>query len=276
MSCGRKIGNVKPGVYNDMRFADYLAEPAMSASKLKLLYRSYRDYEKGLKQSTSMKSGRLEHLAVLEPEKYDKIVVVVPEKRINEKGKEVKFVRTGGHWEEFQRSNLGKIIVSSTEDEQCRLVADAVHENHTARRYLTGDKEVSIFWEDQRFGPAKARFDCINTHGRFIADLKRTAKDLDRFGFTCDSLGYDIQSSWYLSGAKAVGIDVQVFYFIAYESSWPHDSSVQETPLGMLESGAAKIDVAFDNFKKAASGEFTGKIPGVTVIDFPVSYEEDF
>lgn len=263
----KKTKSISPGIYREMKFEDYLEEKAMSASALKLLYKSHRDYEKGLKQTPSMGSGRIEHLAVLENDLFSEITKVTPAKRINEKGKEVKFVRSGSHWEQFQKENKGKLIISSSDFDQCVSVAEAVHENPSATECLTGEKEVSIFWADPLFGPSKARFDCLGKG--FIADLKRTASDLSRFGRTCDQLCYDIQSYWYLRGAAAVGLEINVFIFVAYESSWPHDSTVQFAPEYMNESGRRKIDVAFKNLKSHSRKKFNGKLPGITEIKFP-------
>lgn len=273
-----KIGAKAPGIYRSLKFSEYLAEPAMSASKLKLMSKSYRDGIKGIKSTDAMKSGKIEHLVVLEREEYDKTTVITPAMRTNENGKEVRFVRSGGHWAEFQNDNKGKVIISSSESEKYIAVSDSVYENPEAVKYLTGEKEVSIFWNDPTFGPSKMRCDVLNEQGGYICDLKRTAKDLDRFGFTCDSLGYDVQAAWYLRGAWATGISVDRFIFVAYESSYPHDSSCQEAYQGMVDSGNEKIDIAADNFEagERESGKFHGKFPELIGVDFPIRFEEDF
>ena len=273
-----KIGMKAPGIYRELRFSDYLAEPAMSASKLKLMYKSYRDGIKGIKSTDAMQSGKIEHLVVLERDEYEKSTVITPATRTNEKGKEVKFVRSGGHWSEFQEKNKGKIIISASEYEKYLSVSNAVYENPEAVKYLTGEKEVSIFWNDPVFGPSKMRCDVLNEQGGYICDLKRTAKDLGRFGFTCDSLGYDIQAAWYLRGALAVGLNVYRFIFVAYESTYPHDSSCQEAYQGMIDSGNEKIEIAADNLKagELESEKFHGKFPGLIGVDFPIRFEEDF
>ena len=216
-----KIGTIKPGIYRNMRFADYLAEPAMSASRLKLLYKSHRDFIKGIRSTESMKAGTLEHLAVLEHNNWNNMVVVTPRNRTNEKGKEVNFVRSGAHWKQFQDENKGKLIITAKENEQCMEVAHEVYSNPESKKWLTGEKEVSIFWNDPVFGPSKLRAD--NLGHTYMTDLKRTASDLSKFGFTCDKLGYDIQAAWYLRGASAVGLHkVESFIFVAVFTFFNH------------------------------------------------------
>jgi len=269
------MGNNAAGIYKDMPFDEYLAIPAMSASKIKSLYKSYRDYEKGLKQTPSMASGRIEHLAVLEQQRFLETIVITPETRITEKDKEVKFVRSGVHWENFQNDNIGKTIITSKENEQCVEVAHAVAENPHATKYLTGEKEVSIFWDDPLWGLSKMRCDCLNE--KWICDLKRTASKLLNFGWVCDDLGYDVQSAWYLRGAKAAGLSVETFIFVAYESAYPHDSTCQEVTFGMIETGLEKIEIAHENLLRGESrpAEFHGKFPGLVSVDFPVKFEGD-
>lgn len=271
-----KIGTIKPGIYHNMRFADYLAEPAMSASRLKLFYKSARDGKKGLLETESMKHGTHEHLSVLEYDRYKEEILVMPAKRTKENGTEVNFTRRGQYWDAYVKENKGRIIVNQKENDQYMNVAAAIRENPKAVEILDGgEHEVSLFWNDPVFGPSKARCDCLGD--TYIADLKRTASDLSKFGFTCDKFGYDIQAYFYLLGAAAVGLHkVESFIFVAYESAWPHDSTCQEAYQGMLESGEDKIEVAADHLKAAAADKngFHGKFPDLVGVDFPIDTEE--
>ena len=272
-----KSGAIEPGIYRDMRFDDYLAVPAMSASKLKLLYKSHRDFVKGIKSTASMGAGRLEHLAVLEGKEFEETTVVTPQRRTNEKGNEVGFVRSGEHWRKYQQAHSDKLIITAKEFEQCTAVADCVAENPHAVESLIGEKEVSIFWNDPVFGPSKMRCDCLNTATKTITDLKRTASPLSRFGYVCDDLGYDIQAFWYIKGANLAGLDIETFAFVAYESSYPHDSTVQQAMASMLDSGSIKVMEAAKNIKLAEKNplEFHGKFPGVICVDFPLYFDGD-
>ena len=254
---------------HEISFDDYLKIDAMSATALKALSHSYLSYTAlaDKPETTSMAFGTLAHTAVLEPEVLDR-AVITPEYRINEKGKEVKFVRAGKHWDEFKAANAENDIFSKADYESAMLLSKTVNANPDAKASLIGRHELSLVWNDPKFGLSKCRFDVINDF--FGADLK-TCQRIDDRGFSsaCAAYRYDIQAAWYMRGAKACGYDLKEFRFIAVEPSIPHDNAVYIATDMMIQSGVKGMKEAFETLKEGPNMSWTGAHQGISFIDMP-------
>lgn len=205
-------------------FSEYIAIDAMSSSKLRALYKSPLHYKEPQTDTEPQKFGTLAHTALLEPDNLAQYVVL-PETRISG-GKEVKFVRNGAAWEEFQAQypNAAGFITAKEHAEAKRLVA-SVRSNPSALAAMKGEYEVTLIWDDPLFGKSKARLDILGDG--FAADLK-TASEISPWGFAraCRRYGYHIQAAWYLRGMAYCGLGDAMFKFIAAEPKPPFDSAV--------------------------------------------------
>lgn len=212
-------------IIHGMPFSEYIAIEAMSSSKLRALYKSPLHFKEPQAESEPQKFGTLAHTALLEPDNLEKYVVL-PETRISG-GKEVKFVRNGAAWDEFQAQypNAAGFITAKESSEAKRLVA-SVRSNPSALAAMKGEYEVTLLWDDPLFGKSKARLDILGDG--FAADLK-TASEISPWGFgrACRRYGYHIQAAWYLRGMVYCEIgDKPFFRFIAAEPKPPFDSAV--------------------------------------------------
>src|SRR5690606_28335140 len=114
----------------------------------------------------------------------------------------------------------------------CRFIREAVHSHPTASKLLRGAEfELSAVWEDKVPGYtpflSKGRFDIVNRRLRLLADLKTTT-DASPRSFRRDIYRYFYygQAGHYLSGARALGIDVDAFLIIAVEKKPPYGVAV--------------------------------------------------
>lgn len=211
-------------IIRNMPFSEYIAIEAMSASRLRALYKSPLHFKEPQVDTEPQKFGTLAHTALLEPHNLDKYVVM-PETRMNG-GKEVKFVRNGQAWEEFQAQypNAAGFITAKEMADVKRLAA-SVHSNPSALAAMKGEYEVTLLWDDPLFGKAKARLDILGEG--FAADIK-TASEISPWGFyrACRRYGYHIQAAWYLRGMTFCNLGDNIFRFIAVEPKAPFDSAV--------------------------------------------------
>ncbi|NBQ14365.1 MAG: hypothetical protein EBU31_07080 [Proteobacteria bacterium] len=88
-------------------------------------------------------------------------------------------------------------------------------------------REVSVFATDPVIGlPIKARLDAWapGDRGEFIVDIKTTSGLASRSEFerTLASYGYGAQAAFYMRVARAAGLKVSEFIFIAVETSDPY------------------------------------------------------
>lgn len=126
--------------------------------------------------------------------------------------------------------------------------------------------EVSVYFglpvrAGDKDGPkvqCKARIDALAPG--VVLDLKtcRSAHPLE-FARQIPRLGYDTQAAWYMIAAKAVGLDVSRFGFVAQEVTYPYLGALHWMPADWLTY--AKKEVRRIYFQFAAHLE-SGKFPG--------------
>jgi hypothetical protein len=235
------VMNFTPGVYYDIPDADYHAIKAMSASQLRRLNKSPLHFRNIPEETEPQRFGTLAHLAVLEPHRLDSYVVI-PETRHNGKD-DIKFVRSGKHWEEFQAANASAAgFVTVKEMADAKRISESVNANPSVRAILQGNHEVMLLWNDPLFGPSKARIDVLGSG--FATDLK-TAAEVSPWGFdrACRRYGYHIQAAWYLRGMEAcdVGDKHTLFKFAAVESKSPFDCAAYRCDAIFIKEGLDTI-----------------------------------
>lgn len=203
---------------------EYEAINAVNWSTLKHLGKSPAHYLEAIKNrsgdSDARRRGRITHVAVFEPERLARDVVVYPD------------VRNGKKWDAFTEKHMGKEIVTPRMWEVANTIAMAARSNPVAAKYLAGGKaEHAVEWtfepppleHFERWSMAcKGRLDFVADCGA-IVDLKST-KDASPSGFGREVMRYEYhaQAAFYVDGyAAATGRELP-FIFIAVEASAPH------------------------------------------------------
>jgi hypothetical protein len=213
-------------------FTEYLKIDAVSASGLKAMRKSPREYlyatTQGRKATRAMGLGTGTHAAVFEPERFAREYVVWDGDR------------RGKAYDAFCEAHASEVILKRGEFELCCGMRDAARAHPVAGPLLTppGEAEKVWLWKDPLTGlDCKARSDWWRLG--LLADLK-TSADIDarRFAATVYRLGYHIQAAHYRAALVANGIeDAPPFTIIAVESSPPHDVAVFEIDDDFLYAG---------------------------------------
>lgn len=237
-----------------MDFAEYLKIDAVSASGLKAMRKSAREYlhvtTQGRKATRAMGLGTATHAAVFEPERFAREYVVWDGDR------------RGKAYDAFceEHANLG--ILKRAEYDLCCGMRDAARAHPVAGPLLAppGEAEKVWLWKDEDTGlDCKARTDWWRVG--LLADLK-TSADIDdrRFAATAYRLGYHIQAAHYRAAVIANGItDAPPFTIIALESSPPHDVAV--FPLDDDFLWAGEVERA-DLMARVSASRLTHLYPG--------------
>jgi hypothetical protein len=201
-----------------------------------------------------MRWGRLVHSVILEPEvAFIRLTVW--------EGK----VKRGKAWDEFeQKAKDGhKEVVTKQELAELQELSNNVHANRHAHRLIEAtEHEVSLFWEDEVYGKAKARLDGLNPEERVgIVEVKTTRKiDARGFGNDCANLGYPLQLGWYQEAAvQAIGKKLPVT-IICIENKAPFDCVVRTVPQSVLDKG---LEEAVEQARKYRIAEHLGEFAGV-------------
>lgn len=223
---------MKPGIYERLDFAEYLAIDAISNTALGNMARSPRHYRNAveLERAKPLVIGSLVHCGRLEPLAIAERYAVMPDYHLDPGNK------TGGGEEstskatryvkeltaKFCEANRDKEIVSRDWYAEARAVVESLHADTDSLAALSADAyELSLVWEDDTTGlPCKARLDAVK-HGSHITDLKTTA-DLTTFGKSFFRYGYYRQAAHYQDGWATLTGEVLPFYLSVVEKCQPY------------------------------------------------------
>lgn len=202
----------------DMPPEEYHKHPAISKSGLDQFDKSpehYRYWKDNPKEATpAMTFGTAYHMAVLEPERFDKTYIAIDGNRNSTTVKEAI----------AEAENAGKVVLKQAELDKVLAMREALFRKETARSLLSGTKEASFFWTDPDYGvECKARIDTF-LGVDILVDLKSTESALD-IDFTKSIINYNyyVQAAFYCDGYEAVtGRKAKGFVFIPQEKNPPY------------------------------------------------------
>lgn len=171
----------QPGIYPRVPHDEYLADPALSRSKLRVLIEGTpMDFAAGLEieETDAMRRGTALHMAVLEPDRFDDEYLPMPDFG-DRRFKETKLAEK--RWREENGDAL--LTRMPIPVEEYRLADDAARVVRRKRGPATalreGSSEVSMWW-DQHGLPCKARCDFASPSRGLVCDIKSTTSLDDR------------------------------------------------------------------------------------------------
>jgi hypothetical protein len=226
-----------PSLIFEQSFSEYQATNAVSASKLEYFMKPTAAHAKWAmenpKDSDALAFGRAVHTRLLEPAQFDKRYHVYEkfEKRSNE---------AKARWAEMVKT-YGEDCLLTLEDaaliESIRLEVML----HDSAKVLIEDAEmfeISGYWEEDGM-LCKFRADAICPRYKAIVDVK-TCRDASEAGFAkaIADYGYHRKAAHYIAGARACGLDVDAFAYIAIESEGPVLVATYQLDAESLEVGA--------------------------------------
>lgn len=253
-------------------YDDYAAIKAVNISSLKEMRRSplhYRDRLDVPKESAALTLGSAAHVAILEPERFDRDHAVWGERTA---GGNIR-PRNGKLWDAFRAANAGKRIL--TEDEHALVMAmqRAVRSDSTAMEYLaSGDPEVSMQW-DLEERACKGRVDWLTVVDgvHTIVGLK-TARDCRPFVFGSASakLGYHLQWAFYFDGYEHIRSRSARMVEIVVESARPHAVAVYHVPSDIIEQGRQEYIELLKLLSECEAGDhWPGPVQGEQILTLP-------
>ena len=219
-------------MYDDSFYYGYLGQYSLSNSSVKKLLKSPKAYIKSLRQndnSPALIAGRLVHLSVLEPEKFQELNFVDVQSR-NAKA-----------FKEALSENPETFTIK--EYNSAMYLAEALHNNKHAMDLLSGlDKEVPMIGNlfDK---PFRCKADAIG-NGRII-DLK-TCADIGRFESDAKNFKYTCQVYIY---CNLFGMDYKDFYFLAIDKN-TNDVGIYEVSESFYNLGESLVEQAVENYIK--------------------------
>lgn len=274
----------EPGIFYGMPGATYHGIEAMSASGAKKILRSPLHYKLMRDQpnepTEAMQFGTVVHAGVLEPDTLDRVVCCAPinaprrptAAQINAKKPSPETLDAIAFWQEFNRASIGKVVLSADDHRRALACITAVRAHPGAAKLLdSGERELSLFWTDARYGvPCKCRDD-IFSHGG-VTDLK-TCQDAspEGFGRQIANMLYHVAAAHYIHGHEhAMGESPRFYAFIAVESEPPHAVAAYALPSNAILAGAHLMATALERYAQAlADGAWCGYPDTIDTIQIP-------
>jgi exodeoxyribonuclease VIII len=254
--------NFVPGFYENVPFSDYLADPAVNNSGLKIFSQSpakFRFWQNHERPGTPAQvEGSALHTAILEPAAFTKRYGKGPAPRVGSAGR-TKWDKANPTATPLTPGQWGNIYGMSEafEHTSCSIAQELLTE---------GIPEMSIFWDDPETGlRCKIRPDWLRNDD-IIIDLKSTQAGSPK-GFLREvkRWGYDRQAAWYERGLNAAycaaGVDRQVeaFLFIVVENFSPYETAIYMLSGEMIETARQQIDTDLERYAECLS---SGIYPG--------------
>jgi hypothetical protein len=178
-----------------------LARLVLSSSSLKLLLSSPKTYkfvtEYGSPETQPLRDGRLVHLSILEPDKFQEQIFV-----------NVSSKNTKAYKEAKEKYGL---VYTRTEKENAEKIADAFLRNEQALKFIT-DCQFEVPAIDTILGyPFRGKADVLSSRG--IVDIKTTT-DIKGFPYSAKKYSYDIQCFLY---CKLYNVSYKDFIFLVID-----------------------------------------------------------
>jgi hypothetical protein len=265
----------KLGIYKNIDFDTYASWDAANSHLLGIISKKtpahafYEMQHGGAEPTEAMDFGRLVHLAILEPERFDADVAVPP--KVDRRTKAGKTA-----WAQFQASHPEAELVGEDTYEKIVAMRNSAFSHSSARELLSGPgvREVCLVWEEQGV-LCKARLDLITAMGTLgvVVDLK-TAKSAVARVFEKDigNFWYHGQASHYLSAVDTLLPQQESnlrrpFIFIVLEKEPPYLCNVVELDDSALEEGNRSRLHALARYKECKeSGVWPGYGDGIETV----------
>lgn len=225
---------------------EYHASEPVSRSKLWTLHTkspAHMRYEEP-KESKALDTGKLLHLAVLQPELIGRRYVVAEPMNKNTNA-----------WKELvaRAAADGKILITTPDYDVAMKMAEVAHRESVVLELLKDSViEQSYYWTHEATGMAiKARPDIYSRRIKVQGDYKTTRSAAPRqFAKSVAEYGYHLQEAIYGEGGRAVGHDVDGFVFIAQEKEAPYVVSLFELSPEDLAEAQTIYSVAMARYAK--------------------------
>lgn len=260
------VSTKKPGIYFNLPNEEYHAGPGISKSGLwTIQMQSPAHYRYGEREEkTHFDFGEACHLAILEPNKFEDIVVRGPDDR------------RGNKWKDMVEACAidKKLLLTSGDFDGVLAIRDVIHADKWLNSAITGGPaliEASGYIVDEATGELRrVRPDLYREDLGLILDVKSSqSAHPDAFARSVVNYGYHAQEAFYSDAWADLGKPVNGFAFLAFEKKPPYAFAIYELPPSIVDEGRALMRQALDTYHTCReSNEWHSYPGGVQELEF--------
>lgn len=257
---------ITTGIFHGLSNEAYHSGEGVSKSGLwTISTKSPAHFKSGRRKETkAFDFGEATHLAILQPNQFESIVVRGPDDR------------RGNKWKDHVEACAldGTLLLTSGDYDKVLSIRDAVHADSWINSIITGgtpEIEASGYFIDEVTGElVRVRPDFYREDLRGILDVKSTeSANPDAFARSVVNYGYHAQEAIYSDGWRTLGRPVDWFAFLAVEKEEPFAFAVYELPPAIVEEGRALMRRALDTYHECKErDEWPGYGEGVQELSF--------
>lgn len=208
------------------------------------------------RETPAMSFGKALHMAVLEPDRFRNTYVIAPDfgdlrKTAHTSSEDAKANKT--RRDEWRAAHVGAVMLEGKEGGRllgmiARIIERRPSDPPVASLFEGGQQEVTVRWKDQRTGlECRARDDCWQSELATVIDLK-SCQDASLAGFNREASNRNFHwiEAHYRAGHKAVGAELQEYFFVLQEKEPPYDFGVYTLPAKAVLLGIESRDRYMD------------------------------
>lgn len=256
----------------DVPNSEYHKRIAISSSQIKKMRKSVEHFvaAKGdpFIPSDSMLLGSAVHCGILEPDKYETTVKVMP--TFNRRTKEGR-----KDYGAYIAKHEGSIVLTPAQEDEAQRIIKAFNDHPTGKDLISeGDPEVTLTFQDpETLQVCQTRPDWLSVEGKYIVDVKTTSGSADADGFGAEIAKYDyhVSAALYVDSVEAVFGFYPDFYFLTIETKG-------YAGIGLLKLDEASIEVGRQVYKQClreyaeyqeGANKFFGYSPEIQPVSLP-------
>jgi hypothetical protein len=156
-------------------------------------------------------------------------------------------IRRGKEWEKFSMEHSDRDILNPKELNSVYEMYDKL-KNSTKVQELMGDFSPEVPAVSELMGiPVKGKADALidNWNGKYLVDLKTTAKSLSEFKRGASYMLYNQQAALY----KYL-FEVDDFYFVVVEKEFPYEVGIFKCSDAFLNSGLKELQTSINLYRE--------------------------
>ena len=245
---------MKPGIYKDLPFDQYLAIDALSNTAMGALAQSPRHYKLAppLERQKALVLGNMIHTGRLEPDKFADRYAVCPDYHLDELNLTTKGERTESKVTKYVKERVAEFERATEQEGRESVpaewyrdmlnVVESLYADADANKLFNakGSFEITLVWEDPETGMlCKGRIDKLCTVQGKLVDLK-SCEDLLKFPKSFANYSYARQIAHYQAGYIVLTGEVLEPWIVAIEKKPPYCCQSAPVDEAAIEWGNAE------------------------------------